>query len=72
MSIEHANFTMVMKMKIDPIYLDAIIRANKLGAIGVQVIGAYLPDRATEDYKVRLVSMTPLPRTATQREWFDE
>lgn len=58
--------------KIDSIYYNAIIEANKFGAKGWQVVGAEMSDRATDNYKIKLMLMRPIPKSASQMEWFDE
>ena len=59
------------EMFVDPIYLNAIIEANKLGARGIQVIGAEMPSSALDDYRIKLFITTPIIGTACEKQWFE-
>lgn len=52
--------------------MDAIIRANKLGAKGVQVVWAEWPKSATEDQRIILVIQEPLVTNATEKLWYED
>ena len=71
MTLLHPPFERRREM-IDPIYLSAIMEANKLGAKGLQVVGAEMPHSAADDYRIKLIIMRPIPRGAASKAWFDE
>ena len=50
---------------------DALIRANKLGAKGIEVTDFGRPTSATQEYKFALATQIPWPGNATGRAWWD-
>lgn len=56
----------------DAIYFNAIIEANKLGAKGFQIVEAIMPQSAGESYRIKFVITRPIPRSATQKDWYEE
>ncbi len=54
------------------LFLDALIRANKLGAKGMRVVDYILPESAISDYRITLISAIVEPRTAAEGNWYDE
>ena len=58
-------------MAEDDLILEAIIRANKLGAKGTEVIGFLRPGSAISDCRYSLVAQIPKPTTASELMWYD-
>ena len=52
--------------------LEAIIRANKLGAKGVQVIGYIEPQTASQPSSFLLITRIPELISASDKEWYDD
>ena len=50
---------------------EAIIRANKLGAKGIQVISYAEPASAIQSQNLVLITRTPEQTTASGGEWYD-
>ena len=56
---------------MEEIILDAIKRANKLGAKGIEVIGYVEPQSAGDDYNYTLVTSVPDENlTAGDKPWY--
>jgi len=56
---------------MEEIILDAIKRANKLGAKGIEVIGYVEPQSAGDDYNYTLVTRVPDENlTAGDKPWY--
>ena len=51
--------------------IKAIIRANKLGAKSIQVIGYLEPQSAIESLELTLVTQVPEETTASESAWYD-
>lgn len=51
--------------------LDAIVRANKLGAKGIQVVGYGESQSASASKCLVLVTQTPILVTASEKEWYE-
>lgn len=56
---------------MNEIILDAIVRANKLGAKGVQVIGYIEPQLATQDPHWMLITEPPKEQDASELPWYE-
>lgn len=49
-----------------------VIKSNKLGASGMQVVGWVLPKSATDDPNGYLISIpAPQPKSASLPQWFE-
>ena len=56
---------------MDEIILEAILRANKLGARGQRVIAVREPETASESPFLKLTTDSPIAETASEREWYE-
>ena len=56
----------------DPLTLDALRRANKLGAKGIEVVGYIISDSAASDGKINLITRQPYPQSALDKSWYEE
>lgn len=54
------------------LFLDALKRANKLGAKGMQIVDYIMPESAMSDYRITLITAIVEPRTAAEGNWYDE
>jgi hypothetical protein len=54
------------------VILDAIIRANKLGAKGVQVVNFIEPSLTTQDDLLFLVVKVPSQSPASEKAWYED
>lgn len=54
------------------IYLNAIIRANKLGAQGVEVVGYTLPTSAIQTPIIMLATKIPDSQNASDPAWYEK
>jgi hypothetical protein len=52
--------------------LEAIKRANKLGAKGIKVVNMILPRSASSDNRITLTTMIPESRSPSERDWFED
>ena len=57
---------------MDEMILEAIIRANKLGAKGVQVIGYIEPQTASQPSSFLLITRISELISASDKEWYDD
>lgn len=57
--------------KQEEIILDAIERANKLGAKGIEVTGYAESGCTTQSPQLMLVTRMPRARTASEKAWYD-
>ena len=51
---------------------NAIVKANKLGAGGIQVIGYIEPRSAADNDNIILITQIPIPSTACELAWYDK
>jgi len=56
----------------DELIRDAIIRANKLGAKGIEVTGFAQPDDATQRPDYYLITQSPELTDASESAWYDK
>jgi len=56
---------------IDNMVIDAIKRANKLGAKGYMVVGVIGPQNAIDDYRIELIVIEPPLQNATELPWYE-
>lgn len=56
---------------MENMYEEAIYKANKLGAKGLQVIGIILPRSATDDPRISFIVKVPEQQSATDKLWYD-
>ena len=59
-------------MTAKEVILDAIIRANKLGAQGTRVTEFVEPTSASQPWRYDLVCDSPQLRTASDKAWYEE
>ncbi len=57
---------------MDDIYLDAIRRANKLGAKGVEVIAYSLPETASSPNRIILYTKIPDDCSSGDLPWYEK
>lgn len=55
----------------DRMVLDAIIKANKLGAKGIQVVSFLLPQTSDIKHEIILVTKIPESGTSFDKPWYD-
>ena len=51
--------------------LDALKRANKMGARGLEVVEYVETQSATESPELKLIARLPKERTASEEAWYD-
>jgi len=56
---------------LDAIIVDAIKRANKLGAKGIEVVGYTEPYSASQDLRIMLIVKLPELTSACDRAWYE-
>ena len=50
---------------------NAIVRSNKLGARGIQVVGYLEPQTAIESPELKLITQIPRSQAASEVAWYD-
>ena len=60
-------------MSQEELIFDAILRANKWGAKGIQVVGFGVPQSAMQSPSyILIVDLAPGPETASETPWYDK
>ena len=56
---------------VTAIILEAVRKANKLGAKGYEVIDCLEPQSASESLELKLITRIPREKSAVERMWYD-